>query len=255
MSFVEPLEADRRPVVVPLARMVEHDVEDHLDVVLVQLADHHLEFINLRAELAIIAIARLRGEKGRRVVSPGVRQTFASERVAEWAVELVVLHDRHQLDGGDPEFIQIGDLLDEPSIRPAHVAFGRVMTGEPPDVDLVDDRIFDRVIGVLVPLPIKVAQVGHAPRGAFDVGDRAGQEVTVGLGRTRIVVAQGVSGPPVIVTSHGGGIRVKQHLGQIEPGAVGGRVIWTINTIIVEGPVGQAGDEDMPDVVGPVGLG
>ena len=151
---------------VPLAGVVEDDVEDDLDPVLVQLADEHLELVDLRAELAVVAVVRLGGEERDRVVAPGVREPLAGHRVAERAVELVELEDRQELDGRDPQLLEVGDLLDEPAVGARQVALGRVVAGEPADVDLVDDRLLDRDVGVPVVLPVEVAPVGDAPRGA-----------------------------------------------------------------------------------------
>ena len=178
---------------VPLAGVVEDDVEDHLDVVLVQLADEHLELVDLLAELAVVAVVRLGGEEGDGVVAPGVGQPLAGQRVAERAVELVELHDRQQLDGGDPQLLEVGDLLDEAAIGPGQVALRRVVPGEAADVDLVDDRLLDRDVGVAVPLPVEVAPVGDAARRTRDVVDLARAEVAVGVVGVGVVVARAAS--------------------------------------------------------------
>ena len=255
MLLSSPFEAHRRAVVVPLAGVVEDHVEDHLDVVLVQLADQHLELVDLLADLAEVAVVRLRREEGRGVVAPGVGQALTREGVAERAVELVELHHRHQLDRGDPQVQEVGDLVDEPPVGPAHVALGGVVAGEPPDVDLVDDRVLDRDLRVPVPLPLEVAPVGHAPRGPLDVVHLAGPEVAVGVGRRGVVVAQGVAGPPVVVAGDGRGVGVEQALRGVESGAVRRRVVGAVGPVVVERPVGQALDEDVPDVARPVRLG
>ena len=46
-----------------------------------------------------------------------------------------------------------------------------------------------------------------------------------------------------------------QRLGGVEPGAVLGRLVGAVGPDVVEGPVGQPLDEDVPDVAGPVRLG
>ncbi len=190
-------------------------------LVLVQLADEHLELVDLLADLAEVAVVRLGGEEGDGVVAPGVRQLLARERVAERAVELVELEDRQQLDGGDSQLLQVGDLLDEPAVGAAQVALRRVVPGEAADVHLVDDRLLDRDVGEPVALPVEVAAVGDAPRGTVDVVDRCRcRRWRSGSSGFDVVVAERVGRPPVEVAGDGRGVGVEQGLGDVEPGPV-----------------------------------
>ena len=70
MIVVEPLEADRRPEVVPLAGVIEDDVEDDLDVVLVQLADEHLELVDLLRRTCRNSCSATRERRRRRCCIP-----------------------------------------------------------------------------------------------------------------------------------------------------------------------------------------
>ena len=126
----KPLKLIVGPKLVPFAGVVEDDVENDLDVVLVQFSDEHLELVDLLAEFAEIAVLRLRREEGDGVVSPCVEELEAALGVSKRRVVAVELHDRQQLDGGDPKFLQIRDFLDETSIRAAEDALGRMMPGE-----------------------------------------------------------------------------------------------------------------------------
>ena len=88
-------------------------------LVLVQLADEHLELVDLLADTCRNSCSATRGEESDGVITPGVGQPLAGERVAEGTVELVELEHRQQLDSRDPQLLQVGDLLDEAAIGPA----------------------------------------------------------------------------------------------------------------------------------------
>ena len=235
-----PLKLIVGPEVVPFACVVEDDVEDHLDVVLVQLADEHLELVDLLAELAVVAVVRLGGEERDGVVAPGVGQSLAGERVAERAVELVELHDRQELDGRDPQFLQVGDLLDEAAIGPGQVALRGVVPREAADVHLVDDRLLDRDVRVPVPFPVEVAPVGDATGCSRDVVDRAGAEVAVGVVGIGVVVPERIARLPVKVARDGRRVGVDQRLGRVEPRPVTAGFIRAVGPDVVQGPVRAA---------------
>ena len=58
------------------------------------------------------AVARLRREVEVRVVAPEVAQRRAVDRVDAANLALVEREHRQQLDGRDPERLEVGDLLD-----------------------------------------------------------------------------------------------------------------------------------------------
>ena len=59
-AIVQPAEVIRRPVLAPLGRVVEHDVQEHLDAAQVKLADHVAEFIPGLRPLRVDRVGRLR---------------------------------------------------------------------------------------------------------------------------------------------------------------------------------------------------
>ena len=251
---IQPLEADRRAEVVPFSGVVEDHVEDDLDPLSMQRADEHLELVHLLAELAVVTVMRLRREEGDRVITPGVRQPLAGGRVAEGAVELVEFKYRQQLYGRDAQLLEIGNLLDEPSIAAGEVTLRRVVLGEPADVDFVDDRFFNGDVGMLVPVPIEIAPVGDAARGACHVVHGARDEVPLSIGRIRVVIAESVPLEPVEVARDGRRVGVEQGLMNIEPGAVLVGLIRPSRPEVVEGLVGKPFHKDVPDVTRLIGL-
>ena len=104
---VDPTETERRPRVIALGGVVEHHVEDDLDARPVEGFHHVPELIDGAERVAARAIGRVRREEGHRLITPVVHH---ARRASLW----VKRKHRQQLHGGDPECLQIGDLLDQP---------------------------------------------------------------------------------------------------------------------------------------------
>ena len=138
-GVVQALEGQRRAHVVALGGVVVDDVEDDLDVGLVEGLDHRLELGDLLAVRPVGGVGALRGEEADRVVAPVVRQPLLLE--VGVVDELV---DRHELDGGDAEVLEV---VDDDRLGEARVGAAQVLRhlgvepGEALDVGLVDDRV------------------------------------------------------------------------------------------------------------------
>ena len=109
----EALEVDRRPEVVALARVVEDRVEDDRDAGAVQGLDHVAELADVRPLLGRDAVAGFRGEETDRAVAPVIGQRAAAVGLHPQHFLAVELHHRQQFHGRDPQFLQIGNLLDD----------------------------------------------------------------------------------------------------------------------------------------------
>ena len=129
------------------------------------------------------------------------------------------------------------------------------MPREPANVDLVDDRLLDGDVRVAIVLPVEVALVGDATRRPAHVRDLARAEVAVGVVGLRVLVAKCVAGQPIKVPRDRRRVRVEQRLVDVEPLARPGRIVRSIGAQVIEGPVGQPLDEDVPGVARAVGLG
>jgi hypothetical protein len=139
--------------------VVDH-VEDHLDAGAVQRLDHVAEFVeHLQRRAARHGVAGVRGEEGQRRVAPVIA---ASGR----GVLGVEGEHRHQLDGGDAQLLQVGDLVDQapeaaaPFVR--HAA--ALVHGEAAHVQFVDDGLREGPVQRPVALPVVAAVVGHHHR-------------------------------------------------------------------------------------------
>ena len=131
-------------VVTPFGGVVEDDIEVDLDPGLVERLDHLAELFPGLALFEMVGIRRLRGAEGDRVVSPEVPQGFAGHWVDKCAVVLIELVHGKELDGRDPQGLQVIDLLGEAQIRPGMRDSGVRVDGVPANVELVDDRVFQK---------------------------------------------------------------------------------------------------------------
>src|SRR5207248_9935037 len=99
-GVVDAAKGKRRPELVTLASMIVDDVENDLDSSIVKQRHHGLEFGQRSAR----KIARIGREEGNRIVTPIVGEPVLGEVSA--ADERV---DWEELDGGDPECLEIAD--------------------------------------------------------------------------------------------------------------------------------------------------
>ena len=128
---VDPAVGVGRPGLVTLRRVVEHDIQDHLDVGLVQCVDHVAELVELLPRFGGQGVLTVQGEEPECHVSPGR------------ALLRIGLEHGHELHRRHTEFLQVRDLVDQSGVRPE--PFGgqarRRISGESPHVRLVDDQI------------------------------------------------------------------------------------------------------------------
>ena len=147
--------------------------------------------------VALRAISRVRREERDRLVTPVVDQP----RRASLGVER---EHRKQFDGGDAEFPEIGDLLDQSRERaPGLLTDPRArVASESADVHLIDDGARGGPAQREVSLPVVRARIDdHA------------------LHRRRRVIAFPSRGLAVVVlrNDHAPAVRVQQDLGGVEP--------------------------------------
>src|SRR5882724_9310681 len=86
--------------------MVEHDVEDDLDARTGQGLHHIAELVHRPERIPAVAVGLVRREERDRRIAPVVDLL----RRGSLGIELEY---RKQLDGADPQLLQIGDLLDK----------------------------------------------------------------------------------------------------------------------------------------------
>ncbi len=137
-GVVDAAKAQRRAELIAFRGVVVDDVEQHFDTCGMQPAYHRLEL----ADVAVNAVARLGREEPDRVVAPVVSLSALDE--------VPILNermDRHQLDRGDTEALQVLDrrLARKPRVRAAQRLRNlRMGLCEAFHVQLVDDRLAPR---------------------------------------------------------------------------------------------------------------
>jgi hypothetical protein len=171
--------------------VVVDDVQNHFDAGLMHRFDQRAELVHRRRASAR-GVGLVRRHEVERHVSPVV--SFLG----------VELMNGQELDGGDPERLQVRDLVDQPSEGAS--AIGRNARSRPPresaDVQLVDDEIMcvprSRIVS---PVERGRSARQHAERGPTRVRTWRSRRGAAEAGRK----------------VNGGGIRVEQHFRRIEP--------------------------------------
>jgi hypothetical protein len=231
-GVVQTAEAQGRPALIALGGVVEHDVEDDLGAGPVQRLDHVAELVH-RAERIFARAARLvRREERDRRIAPIVD-------LAGRTIPGVELEHRQQLHRGDPELLEIRDLLDQARERAAGLLAdaGAGVAGEAAHVHLVHDGLRGRPPQRGVAFPVVRSRIDHHAlhRGRTVVTCRAGRGAIVAI-RDR----------------HATTIRVKQDLGGVEAHTVR-RIPRALDAIAVDLAWRHARDEHVPVVVGAIG--
>ena len=182
----------------PFRRVVVDDVEDHLDARAVQRLDEVAELVDRAQRVTPRAVAGVRSEEGDRRIAPVVDQ-------ARRGIVRIELEHGQQLDGGDPEILQIRNLLDHAGVRPARAgpdARAR-MPREAGHVHLVDHRGGEGPAERRVALPVVGVGIhDHASHGDLRVVARAAR-------REAVVPVRHDDGAPVGIEEDLRGIEAK----------------------------------------------
>ena len=170
--------------------------------------DHRLELADLLAVVAGAGIAGVRREEIDRVVAPVVVQVLVDEMLV---VEEGV--NRHQLDRGDAELLQVvdRDLVAEPGVGAAALLGDPGMAGgESLYMQFVDDRAVERRLRRSVVSPIEVVIDHDALREPSGVLLVVAGQIGVLLAGER--VAEHRRGP-IDLPGERLGVRIDQQLG------------------------------------------
>ena len=177
--------------------VIEHDVENDLDAGPVQRLDHVAKLVHRAERILARAVGRVRREERNRRIAPVI--DFSRR-----AILGIELEDRQQFDGGDAEFLEIGNLLDQTGIGAASVLgdAGTGMAGESAHVHLVDDGPGGGPFQRRITFPIVRRRVHHHA-----------------LHRRRRVVAFSTGSVTAVVFRHNdaAAIWIEQHFGRIKP--------------------------------------
>ena len=230
---LQPAEAEGRAFMITLGSVVVHDVQDHFNARPVQRLHHIAKLVDGTQRILPGAVGQVRSKERHRAISPVVHP-------ARWAVLRIELKDGQQFDRGDPEVLQVGNFLDQPSIRAAFARRdpGIGMTSKASQVHLVNHG---PGVGVTQrPVPFPIVSTGVRDHALHRLGC-----VVAGPGcRGTIVVAR---------YRHGTAVGVQQHFLRIEPETRSG-VKRPMDPISIELPRLRLRNKSVPVVVCPVPL-
>ena len=226
-------ETQCRSFLVPLRGVIVHDIENHFESGPMQGLHHVAELVDGAQGILPGTVGRVRSKERYRAVAPVVH-------AARRAVLEIKLENRQQFDGGNPEILQVGNLLDQPAIC-------ATLAGSNPRIRVSSEagqvHFINHSLGVGMPqrlVPFPIVSTGWRD----DTLHRLGRVVARRGGRIAIVAAR---------HSHGTAIGIQQHFLWIEPEAPR----WVerpVDAITVELPWPNLRDESVPIVVGSVPL-
>ena len=228
-GVVDAPERRRRSDHLAFAGVIEDDIEDDFDSGGVEIAHQPLELPHLTAGPVSGGVGRFGREERERMVAPDVAEGVgAGPACIERRIQFVEFHDRHQLHRGDPERLQVRNLLHQTRERPGILHAGRRVARECADVELVNDGLGDRRLQRLIgaPLEIDLRDEGSPPGGY----------------RPR----------PFLATDNRSSVRIEHHEVPVERVA---DALWTAQPESVFGADAEIGDEDVPDIAGSVQSG
>src|SRR5262249_51423035 len=229
---VESAKAQRRTAVVAFRRVIEHDVENHLDAGAMERLDHVPKFVDGTRWIAPRTVSVMRCDERHRRIAPVID-------VSRWTVLGVELEYRQKLHRGDAEVLQIRNLVDQPCERPAPLVAdaGAGMTREAAHVHLVDDGLRRWPLQWRIALPVVGRHVEH------DALHR----------RAGIVARAARIGWSVTLWNRdSAAVGIEENLGRIEAHAARG-IERSADLIAVQLARSDVRHEHMPVVIGAIG--
>ena len=185
---VKALEGEEGSPLVALGGVVEHNVQIDLHPQLVTGENQVFQLGALPVELQAGGVAGVGREKADGAVAPVVVELLPPRLPV--ILHLVKLKNGHQLDGVDPQLLEVGQLLHESGEGAGVLHAGRAVLGEAPDVEFVDHQVLHGDKRGLQVAPVKV--VLHYP----------------GL----VVLPPGGAAAPLALTGDGLGVGVQEVL-------------------------------------------
>ena len=147
-------------VFIALGSVIEHNIQNHINAVVVQGFDQFLEFPALLVIFHGRGVTGVWGEETDRIVAPVVQQLVIVQQPC--IAHLIKLKDRHQLHGIDAELLQVWDLFFQPPEGAGMFYTGGIIFGKASDVGLIDDHIFHGDLRLAFPSPVEI--IAHNAR-------------------------------------------------------------------------------------------
>ena len=227
---VEALEGNKLSVLIPLRRMVEYNVKDHLDPCLMKRMDQLPQFSSLPVVFLGGSVSRIRGKVADRVVSPVFKEHLSLKLPG--VHHLVKLKDWHQFHRGDAEPFEVGNLLPDSQKGSRRGHAGIPAEGKAPDMEFIDDQVLH----------------GNLPVGM--VRPFIGSSHNPGM----VGLISGLRLPPVPVGGHRFCVDIQQHMSFVKKLAFF-RTVGTVHPvgILKTGNI-ESEDNHGPDIPDPVSV-
>jgi hypothetical protein len=154
VAAAEPLEGKRRSPNTTFSSVVVHHIENHLDAGLVKSLHHVTELVQASQWVSSGGVPAVGRKERHRAIAPVVLQTCR-------CILGVELEDRHQLNGSNPQILQVRNLLDQSRVRTSLLLgnAGVCAPRESANVHLIEDSAGERMIERPIALPVIHAEV------------------------------------------------------------------------------------------------
>ena len=217
---------------VAFIRMVEDNIEDHLNAGGMEGLNHVAKLVDVGAGLRTGAKAVMGSEIANGAIAPVVNELFTIVFLDDLLA--IKTEHRQELDSGDSQLLQIGNLLD-------HTRKGTWMRdstggtlGKATNMHLIDDGFRHRDLQRLIVFPVIVIDINnHTAHAGVKIVD---------------AILASISSPP----ERGAvpfRVGINQHFGTVEAMAIS-VIVRPINPIGVTHARGDPFNEDMPKVKG-----
>ena len=137
---VKSFETEGRADLIALGGVIEHHVQDHVDLVVVERFYEFFQFHPFPVVFDPGGVACIRGEETDRIVPPVIQKVVAVD--VPHVPHLVKFKYGHQLDRVDPQLLQIGDLFFQPTEGSGVINLCGRRLGESAHMELVDHQVF-----------------------------------------------------------------------------------------------------------------
>ncbi len=153
-AVVHALEAHEGTFAVSLRRVVEHDVQDDLDLALLEQLDQFLELGPLLVIFDRGCIGCIGGKKSHRIIAPVFQKPLSV--VGAGIDGLIELKYRHELDGCDAQALEMGDFFNNAGKGAGITDAGGSVAGEAAHVHLIDDGVLHLCAGKIRLFPDEI---------------------------------------------------------------------------------------------------
>ena len=147
---------NRGPEFISLGCVIQHNVQNHFDPGAMKRFDHLSELLDLLTVRSCNAVGQLRSEEADGIVAPVVLESLSCDWIQSVGFVFVKFKNRHQLNGGHSQVLEIRYLLGQASESSRMRHTRTRMDCETANVCLVDDCVGGGVLWRRIHLPVEM---------------------------------------------------------------------------------------------------